>query len=140
MVLDPQRWLELRRFRALHQSGAMTVSEIARETGLNRRTVRKYLSEQAPPIPPSASTRRGTRRQVVEEVAPLIDAMLRPELPAQEPARRHRRRRRSRVTAGPGTAWTNPARHKPGTAILPGCLSASTPTSVCPASTSPPTR
>lgn len=44
MVLDPHRWLELRRFRGLYESGAMSLREIAKETGLNRRTVAKYLS------------------------------------------------------------------------------------------------
>jgi hypothetical protein len=42
MVLDPQRWLELRRFRGLVESGAMSLSEVAKETGLNWRTVSKY--------------------------------------------------------------------------------------------------
>lgn len=42
--MDRQRWLELRRFRGLLESGAMSLSEIARETGLDRKTVRKYLS------------------------------------------------------------------------------------------------
>ncbi|MEU6012374.1 helix-turn-helix domain-containing protein [Streptomyces sp. NPDC047453] len=68
------------RFRALHASGAMSVSEIARETGLHRQTVRKYLSSQAPPGPPRGSSRQGTQARVVTEVAPLIDAMLRAEL------------------------------------------------------------
>ena len=80
MVLDPQRWLELRRFRALHQSGSMSISEISRETGLNRRTVRKYLSDQVPPGPPRESTRKGARRQMVLDVAPVIDALLRAEI------------------------------------------------------------
>ncbi|MEU0626430.1 hypothetical protein [Streptomyces sp. NPDC005989] len=39
VVLDLQRWMELRRSRGLFESGAMSLSEIARETGLNRRTV-----------------------------------------------------------------------------------------------------
>lgn len=48
MVLDPQCWLELRRFRALVESGAVSLTEVARETGLDRKTVRKYLSSTAP--------------------------------------------------------------------------------------------
>ncbi|WP_450260496.1 hypothetical protein [Streptomyces kanamyceticus] len=52
MVLDQYRWLELRRFRGLVESGAMSLSEIAKETGLNRRTLRKYLAAQAPVAPP----------------------------------------------------------------------------------------
>ncbi|WP_395358074.1 IS21 family transposase [Streptomyces sp. YH02] len=82
MVLDPQRWMELRRFRGLFESGAMSLSEIARETGLNRRTVRKYLSSEAPAAPPRrVGARSGrARRWMVDEVAPLIDAMLRSEI------------------------------------------------------------
>jgi transposase len=51
MVLDPQRRLELRRFRGLVESGAMSLPEVAKETGLNWRTVSKYLSadSSAPP-------------------------------------------------------------------------------------------
>ena len=47
LVLDAERWLELRGFRALRQADA-TISEIARETGLNWRTVKKYLEAEGP--------------------------------------------------------------------------------------------
>ena len=57
MVLDPHRWLELRRFRGLYESGAMSLREIAKETGLNRRTVTKYLAGQAPIAPPKRDGR-----------------------------------------------------------------------------------
>ena len=80
MVLDPQRWMELRRFRGLFESGAMSLSEIARETGLNRRTVRKYLTAQAPISPPRRSSTGHARGRMVDDVAPLIDAMLRSEI------------------------------------------------------------
>lgn len=80
MVLDPHRWLELRRFRPLYESGAMSLREIARETGLNRRTVGKYLSECAPVAPPRREPGVQRPRRVVDEVAPLIDAMLRSEV------------------------------------------------------------
>ncbi|WP_331461221.1 helix-turn-helix domain-containing protein [Micromonospora tarapacensis] len=61
-ALDERRWLDVRRFRALHEAGA-SVSEIARETGLNWRTVKKYLAERAgrpprsgrPPASPARS-------------------------------------------------------------------------------------
>ncbi|MFC9293941.1 IS21 family transposase [Streptomyces sp. NPDC057011] len=74
--------MELRRFRGLLESGAMSLSEIARETGLNRRTVRKYLSSGAPAAPPRRAEVRHSRgrRWMVDEVAPLIDAMLRSEI------------------------------------------------------------
>ncbi|MEU7076150.1 IS21 family transposase [Streptomyces narbonensis] len=80
MVLDPQRWMELRRFRGLLESGAMSLSEIAKETGLNRRTVRKYLTAQAPISPPRRSSSGHARGRMVDEFAPLIDAMLRSEI------------------------------------------------------------
>ncbi|MHC3426826.1 IS21 family transposase [Streptomyces sp. DT18] len=80
VVLDQHRWLELRRFRGLVESGAMSLSEIAKETGLNRRTVRKYLAAQAPVAPPRRAPNGQPRRRVVDEVAPLIDAMLRAEI------------------------------------------------------------
>lgn len=80
MVLDPQRWMELRRFRGLFESGAMSLSEIAKETGLNRRTVRKYLAAQAPISPPRRSSSGHARGRMVDDVAPLIDAMLRSEI------------------------------------------------------------
>ena len=74
VILNEERWAELRRFRALHASGAMSVSEIARETGLHRQTVRKYLSSQAPPGPPRGSSRQGTqdhRKAPLASVEPL---------------------------------------------------------------------
>ncbi|SCF48730.1 Helix-turn-helix domain of resolvase [Micromonospora matsumotoense] len=43
MVLRSERWLKLRRVRALHEAG-LSLSQITRETGLDRKTVRKYLA------------------------------------------------------------------------------------------------
>ncbi|MDH6439434.1 transposase [Streptomyces sp. SAI-144] len=80
MVLDPQRWLELRRFRALVESGAVSLTEVAKETGLDRKTVRKYLSSTAASVPPRRTSNGRPRKKVVDEVAPLIDAMLRAEI------------------------------------------------------------
>ena len=80
MVLDPRRWLELRRFRPLYESGAISLREIAKETGLNRRTVGKYLRDCAPAAPPKREPGVQRPRRVVDEVAPLIDAMLRSEV------------------------------------------------------------
>jgi transposase len=80
MVLEAERWLELRRFRALLESGA-SFSEIARETGLNWRTVKKYLETGGRVAPPRAATRPGRQQsQVIREFAPVIDAWLRAEL------------------------------------------------------------
>ncbi|MFF1595749.1 IS21 family transposase [Streptomyces sp. NPDC058286] len=80
MVLDPHRWLELRRFRGLLESGAMSLSEIARETGLDRKTVRKYLSSPGPATPPRRSANGRSLARKIDEFAPLIDSMLRAEV------------------------------------------------------------
>ncbi|MCE7001984.1 IS21 family transposase [Kibdelosporangium philippinense] len=80
MILDEERWAELRRFRGLYESGAMSISAIARETGLHRQTVRKYLASDARPGPPRGSSRKGTRTPVIAAMAPVIDAWLRSEL------------------------------------------------------------
>lgn len=76
MVLEAERWLELRRFRALRLAGA-SVSEIARETGLNWRTVRKYLEADGPAAPPVPPPRTGRGKQLIAAYAPVIDAWLR---------------------------------------------------------------
>jgi transposase len=80
VVLDPHRWLELRRFRSLYESGAMSLRDIAKETGLNRRTVTKYLTGEAPVAPPQRTESGQRQQRAVDEVAPLIDAMLRSEI------------------------------------------------------------
>ena len=80
MVLDPHRWLELRRFRPLYESGAMSLREISKETGLNRRTVSKYLKDPSSAAPPKREAAGQRYRRLVDEVAPLIDAMLRSEV------------------------------------------------------------
>lgn len=79
MVLDAERWLELRRFRVLHESGA-SISEIARETGLNWRTVKKYLDGDGPPAPPAPAPRADVGNKVIKPFAHVIDAWLRAEL------------------------------------------------------------
>ncbi|WP_455682012.1 IS21 family transposase [Streptomyces uncialis] len=78
--MDPQRWLELRRFRGLLESGAMSLSEISRETCLDRKTVRKYLSAPGPATPPRWSPSGRSRARVIDEFGPLIDSMLRAEV------------------------------------------------------------
>jgi transposase len=77
VVLDAERWLELRRFRALRDAG-LSISEIARETGLHRRTVRKYLNAELGQAPQRAA--RARRPLVVDAFAHVIDAWLRAEL------------------------------------------------------------
>ncbi|MDY7091020.1 MAG: IS21 family transposase [Actinomycetota bacterium] len=77
MVLDAERWLELRRFRALRDAG-LSISEIARETGLHRRTVRKYLNAELGQAPQRAP--RPRRPLALDAFAHVIDAWLRAEL------------------------------------------------------------
>jgi len=79
VVLDAERWLALRRFRVLRESGA-TISEIARETGLNWRTVKKYLESDAPPAPPELPSRADLGNKVIKPFAHVVDAWLRAEL------------------------------------------------------------
>ncbi|HEY3687656.1 MAG TPA: hypothetical protein VGL93_31760 [Streptosporangiaceae bacterium] len=79
MVLEAERWLELRRFRVLRDAGA-SISEIARETGLNWRTVKKYLEDDGPVAPPAAAGRRSRHRQVIGPYVEVIDGWLRAEL------------------------------------------------------------
>jgi transposase len=78
MILDPEEWMDLRRFRALYEAG-VSISAIARETGHDWRTVKKYLTlEQV--VPPVAPSRRGTQPRVVEPFVEVIDAWLRADV------------------------------------------------------------
>src|SRR4051794_20654086 len=77
-ALGEQRWLDVRRFRALHEAGA-SVSEIARETGLNWRTVKKYLAADGADTAPRRGG-RPARGQVIDAFAHVVDAWLRAEL------------------------------------------------------------
>ncbi|WP_378620022.1 hypothetical protein [Nonomuraea guangzhouensis] len=64
MILDPESWMNIRRFRALHEAGA-TYKEIAEACGVDWRTVKKYLTEPAGATPPAAPSRKGSQPQVV---------------------------------------------------------------------------
>jgi hypothetical protein len=50
MLLRQEEWMELRRFKALREAGA-SYAEIARVTGRDWRTVKKYLDAEAPALP-----------------------------------------------------------------------------------------
>jgi transposase len=68
--------MSVRRFRALHAAGA-TYAEIARECSCDWRTVRKYLAEDAPSVPPAAPSRAGTQPRVITALIPVVEAWLR---------------------------------------------------------------
>ena len=76
MILDPESWMDIRRFRALRESG-VSIAEIARETGHDWKTVKKYLSADAPASPPAAPPRAGTQPRKIDAVAGVVDSWLR---------------------------------------------------------------
>jgi transposase len=74
MILSQERWMNLRAWKALAEAGA-TWAEIARETGCDWRTVKRYLSADAATTPP-APARRGPGRRMIDPYAQLVDAWL----------------------------------------------------------------
>src|SRR5512144_3175098 len=79
MILDSESWTDLRRFRALHRAGA-SIAEIARETGHDWKTVKKYLAEDAPTAPPRAPSRAGAQPPKIAPLAGVVDGWLRADL------------------------------------------------------------
>jgi transposase len=75
MILSQEQWMELRAFKALAEAGA-TWAEIARETGYDWRTVKRYLSADAGSSPP-APAKRGPGPRKTDPYAHLIDGWLR---------------------------------------------------------------
>jgi hypothetical protein len=64
MILDPEEWMDLRLSRALHEAG-VSISAIARETGHDWRTVKKYSTLQRAVAPSQRGTQpRFSRRAV----------------------------------------------------------------------------
>jgi transposase len=76
MILDQESWMNLRRFRALHEAGASYV-EIAQECGVDWRTAKKYLEQPVGAVPPRALSRQGCQPRVIEPLVGVVDAMLR---------------------------------------------------------------
>jgi transposase len=75
MILSQERWMNLRAFKALAEAGA-TWAEIARETGHDWRTVKRYLSAEASSSPP-APAKRGPGPRKIDPYAHLVDTWLR---------------------------------------------------------------
>src|SRR5215211_7946245 len=75
MILSQEQWMELRAFKALADAGA-TWAEIARETGYDWRTVKRFLSADASAVPP-APAKRGPGPRKTDPYTHLIDAWLR---------------------------------------------------------------
>ena len=68
MILSQEAWMELRAFRALAEAGA-TWAEIARETGHDWRTVKRYLQAGASSSPPEPA-RRGRGARKIDPIRP----------------------------------------------------------------------
>ena len=68
--------MNIRRFRVLHETGS-SYAEIARECGVDWRTVRKYLHADADVAPPRAPSRAGCQPQVITPFVALIETWLR---------------------------------------------------------------
>src|SRR5205085_669972 len=80
MILDEESWMNIRRFRALHEAGA-SYAEIAAECGCDWRTVKKYLEvEPGEARPPRAPSRVGTQPRVIEAFVPVIERWLRQDV------------------------------------------------------------
>jgi transposase len=72
MILSQEQWMELRAFKALADAGA-TWAEIARESGYDWRTVKRYLATEASGTPP-APAKRGRGARKLDPYAHLVDA------------------------------------------------------------------
>lgn len=75
MILDGESWMNIRRFRALHDAG-VSISEIGRETGHDWKTIKKYLSADGPVTPPVAPPRAGTQPRLIDPFVEVVDAWL----------------------------------------------------------------
>lgn len=79
MILDTESWMNIRRFRALHERGA-TYAEIAAEVGCDWRTVKKYIDAGAASVPPAGPSRKGCLPQVIAPFTGVVDAWLRADI------------------------------------------------------------
>jgi transposase len=79
MILDAESWMNIRRFRALHEAGA-TYAEIAAEVGCDWRTVKKYLAPGAEHTPPKAPSRKGSQPRRIDPLVPVVEGWLRADI------------------------------------------------------------
>src|SRR4051794_32299834 len=79
MILDPESWMDIRRFRALREAG-VSIAELARETGHDWKTVKKYLAADGPVAPPAAPPRKGTQPLAIAPFVGVVDAWLRRDI------------------------------------------------------------
>jgi transposase len=80
MITHPESWMDIRKFRALHQAGAVSYAEIAAEAGCDWRTVKKYLAQGAPAVPPAGSSRQGTQPRKIGPFTAVVDSWLRADV------------------------------------------------------------
>jgi len=71
--------MKVRRFRTLHAAG-VSIAEIARETGHDWKTVKKYLAADAPTAPPAAPPRAGSQPLVIAPFTGVVDGWLRADI------------------------------------------------------------
>ena len=74
--------------RRMHFEEGLSIREIHRRTGINRRTIKKMIT-QGSPVP---YRRSESRRPVLGEVAPLIDSILEQDRSAPRKQRHSARR------------------------------------------------
>ncbi|MGH3570210.1 MAG: IS21 family transposase, partial [Pseudonocardia sp.] len=79
MILDPESWMNIRRFRVLFDAGA-SYAEIAAECGCDWRTVKKYLNVDGVAVPPRAPSRAGTQPRVIAPLVGVVEAWLRRDI------------------------------------------------------------
>jgi transposase len=79
MIVDTETWMNIRRFRALHERGA-SYAEIAAEVGCDWRTVKKYIEDGAGSVPPKGPSRKGCLPQAIGPFTGVIDAWLRADV------------------------------------------------------------
>jgi transposase len=79
MILDSESWMNIQRFRALRAAG-VSITEIARTTGHDWATVKKYLTADGRAGPPSAPSRAGTQPLAVAPFTAVTGTWLRRDL------------------------------------------------------------